>query len=240
MFSLASALSFLADPGAPDPRLPAPPAPDPGARRAWRPGFFPIGLASGRDGVLHLPASLPRDRAVPLLVMLHGGGGEARSAITLLRPHAERLGFAVLAPESRGRGWRLGEAGAAQPDLAFVSAALRRVYGSIPVDPQRVAIAGFSSGGRFGLALTLANGDWLRAGLIFAAGDGLPRVVRRGRPKIVVTHGRIDPGPSFRGAANEIVRPLQAAGYPVSFHPFDGGHEMPPFQIARALDVWLS
>lgn len=231
-------LGLPASPSAADPRLPAPPSVDPARRSAWRPGFFPIGLGLTRDGVLHIPRSASRTAALPMLIMLHGGGGEARSAVTLLRPHAERRGFAVLAPESRIRRWALGPPGAPQPDVAFIAAALRRLYGSIPVDPRRVAIAGFSNGGGFGLGLTLANGDWIRAGLIFAAG-GLPAVVRRGRPRLVVVHGRIDPGPSFTGAANDIVRPLRSQGYAVEFQPFDGGHEMPAGSISRALDVWL-
>jgi len=231
-------LGFLADPGASDPRLPAPEPVDPAQRASWRAGFFPLGLGLVRDGLLHLPRSLPRDRPVPLLMMLHGGGGEARSAITLLRPHAEARGFAVLAPESRERRWMLNPPGAAQPDLAFVISALRRVYGSVPVDPAKVAIAGFSNGAGFGLGLTLANGDWVSAGLAFAPGR-LPRVLRRGRPPLAVVLGRIDPGGSVARTRNEIVRALESAGYPVRFQLFNGGHEMPEAQIRIALDLWL-
>lgn len=240
MLSLASALAMLVEAGAPDPRLPPPDAVAPSSRPAWRPGFFPLGLGrSRRDGVLRLPRSLPRDRPVPLLIMLHGAEGEARSAVTLLRPHAEARGFAVLAPESRGSHWVPNGAGEPQPDVDFVQAALRRLYNSLEIDPRRVAIAGFSNGATFGLALTLANGDWVSAGLVFSAG-GAARVVRRGRPRLAVVHGRLDPGPPFERARDEIARPLREAGYPVSWQPFDGGHHMPPGQIRRALDVWLA
>ncbi len=239
MAGVTMALGLHDDRSAVDPRLPAPPTMEPARRTAWRPGFFPLNLGLFRDGLLHIPRSASRTAPLPLLVMLHGGGGEARSAVTLLRPHAERRGFVVLAPESRERRWIYEPPGGAQPDVDFIASALRRVYGSVAVDRSRVAIAGFSNGAAFGLGLTLANGDWVRAGLAFAAG-GVPRVVRRGRPRLAVSHGRIDPGMAIERTNVDVVRRLSGEGYVVEFQPFNGGHEMPPGAISRALEVWLA
>ncbi len=106
---------------------------------------------------------------MPLLVMLHGSGDDARAAAAGLAPQADARGFLVLAPSSRKSTWDLRHAPACE-DATFIDGALARVFASARVDAARVALMGISDGASFALSLGLANGDLFRDLLIFSAG----------------------------------------------------------------------
>jgi phospholipase/carboxylesterase len=63
------------------------------------------------------------------------------------------------------------------------------------------------------------------------------RAARATRPAVFISHGRRDPRLPFSGSerAQEL---LQRHGFQVGFHPFDGGHEIPP-QVVSALADFL-
>ena len=56
---------------------------------------------------------------------------------------------------------------------------------------------------------------------------------RKERPLAFVSHGRPDRILRFAGAERLVSR-LEESGHDVAFHPFDGGHEIPP-AISQAL-----
>lgn len=62
-----------------------------------------LGLASPRDGLLVVPP--PTGAPLPLIVGLHGAGGDATQTVALFGPVAVAKGFVLLAPDSRGRTW---------------------------------------------------------------------------------------------------------------------------------------
>src|ERR1700712_4768204 len=74
-------------------------SPDPGTR--------PIGLARGRDGLMHVPAPLDPHRPAPLVIMLHGAGASAHDVMPMVTPCADERAVLVLAPDSRGATWDL-------------------------------------------------------------------------------------------------------------------------------------
>src|SRR5690606_13069738 len=88
---------------------PAPlPTPDRGAggsgarRRARVPGggrHEPLGLETGRDGVLYVPDTA--GPGAPLLVFLHGATGTGRKHLRAVVAAADRYGVVVAAPDSR-------------------------------------------------------------------------------------------------------------------------------------------
>jgi hypothetical protein len=57
-------------------------------------GTRPLGLGQDRDGLVHVP---PAYRPVPLLVILHGAGGDARQVLPITALTADGLGILVLA-----------------------------------------------------------------------------------------------------------------------------------------------
>ena len=240
--ALAAALALVAPPaaaGEPDDgadRAPAEPGrltarPQPPDRDGDAPaGTRPLGLGQDRDGLVHVPPTYRPDRPAPLLVILHGAGGDARQVLPMARPAADDLGILVVAPESRGRTWDVIRGGYG-PDVRFLDRALAAVFARYSVDPARVAIAGFSDGASYALSLGLANGDLFGRVLAFSPGF-VAAGPRHGRPRVFVSHGVRDEVLPIDDTSRDLVPGLRRDGYEVEYREFDGGHVVPP-GIAR-------
>lgn len=107
-----------------------------------------------------LPAPVDPKRPLPLVLVLHGGGGHAENAeaMTGFTGLARKEGFIVVYPEGSGRfrhrllTWNAGHCcGYAMErgvdDVAFIAALLDRLQASLPIDPHRVYVTGLSNGG---------------------------------------------------------------------------------------------
>lgn len=199
-------------------------------------GRRPLGLASGRDAILQLPAK-PATGPLPLLVLLHGAGGGAEGILRRLGAVADEAGIAVLAPESRGSTWDAIRDGFGA-DVAFLDRALARAFETVAVDPARVAVGGFSDGATYALSLGLINGDLFRRVLAFSPGFVVGRTPR-GTPRFFVSHGTADPILPIDQCSRVIVPQLQRRGYEVTFREFEGRHEIPA-AIAREGMSWIA
>ena len=204
-------------------------APSPGPFGS--PGTHPLGVAAARDALLHVPATLPPGGAPPLVVSLHGAGGDAEAGLALFRPLAEERGLLVVAPASRGSTWDAVR-GSYGPDAELVDRALKTVFAAFGVPPDRVAVAGFSDGASYALGLGLANGDLLRDVLAFSPGFVPPGAPRSGKPRIFVSHGDADDVLPIGRTSRRIVPALRDDGYDVTYREFAGPHTVPP-EIAR-------
>ncbi len=187
-------------------------------------GLHPIGLGGRRDGLLRVPAADGDGGALPLVVMLHGAGGNAAGTLRLVEDAAP--GALLLVPESRGRTWDV-ILGAYGPDVSFLDAVLRAVFGRHRVDPRRVALAGFSDGASYALSLALGNGDLFTHVLAFSPGFAAPPEPLVGRPRIFVSHGVSDDVLPIGPCSRRLVPRLRAAGYEVRYREFPGGHFVP-------------
>jgi phospholipase/carboxylesterase len=185
-------------------------------------GLHRIGLGEGRDGLLRVPDA-GSDDVLPLIVMLHGAGGHAAGAIRLIE--AAAAGALILVPESRGPTWDV-LLGAYGPDVAFLDAALREVFGRHRVDPRRVALAGFSDGASYALSLALGNGDLFTHVLAFSPGFAAPPAAV-GRPRLFVSHGVADAVLPIGACSRQLVPGLRRLGYEVRYREFTGGHSVP-------------
>ena len=97
---------------------------------------------------------------LPLVLVLHGGGGNAANAeaMTGFTEKARKEGFVVVYPEGSGRfngkllTWNAGHCcGYAMDhrvdDVAFISALIDKLIEDYPVDPKRIYATGMSNGG---------------------------------------------------------------------------------------------
>jgi phospholipase/carboxylesterase len=194
----------------------------------------------GRQGaLLNVPSGYRPGRAAPLVVMLHGAGGNAGHSIGLARDHAERLGFLVLAPKSQGASWDIISARRFGPDVTGLDAALQDVFAAYSVDPGRVAVGGFSDGASYALSLGLINGGLFSGVLAFSPGFISPGP-QQGRPRIFISHGRADPILPIDDTSRKIVPELERVGYRVAFEQFSGGHEVPERIARRFFDAWAA
>jgi len=195
--------------------------------------MVPLGLSPGRDGLLYVPQGVSAERPAPLIVALHGAGGDALNVLGLFTAAAEREGVLVLAPDSRGRTWDV-ILGGYGPDVAFLDRALDDLFGRFTVDPGRIAAAGFSDGASYALSLGLTNGDLFGAVLAFSPGFMAP-ASRTGAPGIFISHGTRDEVLPIERCSRRLAPALRAAGYELDYLEFDGGHVVPPEMTERAL-----
>jgi phospholipase/carboxylesterase len=192
--------------------------------------------AAKRDGRLYVPRDAVRQRPVPLIVLLHGGGGKAedfRSTFAL----ADEFDVVMLALDSRHNTWD-GIDGPFGADVQFLDAALRHTFERVAVDPKRIAIGGLSDGGAYALSLGLVNGDLFTHVVAVAPGFFAPPGPPTGRPRIFVAHGTRDNVYAVAGSRRVIVPRLKSAGYDVTYHEFDGPHWVTEAAARHALE-WL-
>jgi len=169
-------------------------------------------------------------------VLLHGAGSTAQHGIAPLLDHAEDAGLALLAPTSHGRTWDV-LLGGFGPDVAGIDALLGHLFERLEVDPERLAVGGFSDGASYALSLGITNGDLFRHVLAFSPGFAAPGR-RQGQPAIFVSHGVRDPVLPIDRCSRRVVPALRAGGYDVDYREFDGGHELPP-PLARDAVAWM-
>lgn len=201
------------------------------------PGTHPLGLEDVRDALVHVPPSVVQGSVAPLVLSLHGAGGDAEGGIALLRPLAEERGLLLLAPASRASTWDAIRGGYG-PDAALIDRALAAVFTAFTVDPGRVFVAGFSDGATYALGLGLANGGLFRKIVAFSPGFVPPGTPREGKPAVFVSHGKADDVLPIDRTSRRIVPALRDEGYDVTYREFAGPHAVPP-DIARAAVDWL-
>lgn len=215
-------------------RLRARPAPAP--RPFLAPGMHDFGKVHGRKALLYVPSRYQAATLWPFVLSLHGAGGDAEGGFYPLRDLADEAGIVLLSPASEATTWDLLDGGFG-PDVAFIDELLARAFGLVNVDPDRIAIAGFSDGASYALSLGITNGDLFAAIMAFSPGFSAP-ARQAGEPRIFVSHGVRDEILPIGPTSRRIVRRLRLAGDDVRYEEFDGGHNVPA-PIARQAVQWF-
>jgi polyhydroxybutyrate depolymerase len=138
---------------------------DPNPTPITRPGDYHFSFVhdgNAREYLVHVPRSYRPSYATPMLVALHGGGGDADfqaddSKYTLISK-SESAGFIAIFPNGYSRvpggilaTWNAGACcGPAQKnnvdDVGFIREVIRRVERQANIDPRRVFATGMSNG----------------------------------------------------------------------------------------------
>ncbi len=191
------------------------------------------------NGYLYVPTRCRTEDPVPLVLLLHGAGEDARDGLAQLRGQADEAGLILLALSSCGPTWDsiLGR-GRYGPDVTAIDRALEHTFSYYAVDPARVAVGGYSDGASYALSLGIANGDLFSHVLAFSPGFLAP-AGQTGSPRIFVSHGTQDGWLPIDRCSRRIVPQLERAGYEVRYREFEGGHVVPP-GIAREAASWLA
>jgi polyhydroxybutyrate depolymerase len=164
-----------------------------------------------RSYLVDLPPGYDGRRALPLVIVFHGGGGNARQARRQygMAELARREGFIVVHPDGSGRmgrmlTWNAGTCcGYAQAqridEVAFMRAMLDSLQASLRMDPARVYAAGISNGGMMAYLAGCALGGRIAAvGVV--AGELTASDCRPPRPVAVLAiHGTADDHLPFGG-----------------------------------------
>ena len=184
---------------------------------------------------LHVPQKL-REPA-PLLLALHGAGGNGPRTLEYVRDMADGIGAIALAPSSMNATWDLlvGNLGA---DIARIDAQLDLVFDAYAIDGKHICVSGFSDGASYALTLGLANGDLFTHVIAFSPGF-LHATGQVGAPRFFISHGNDDDILPIDRCSRRIVPGLRDAGYDVVYREFDGGHTVPEKIAAEAME-WFA
>jgi len=199
-------------------------------------GVNDLGIGPTRDGVRFVPTTYRPGEALPLLVTLHGAGGNGYGGLQSYLTFAESARVVLVSPDSRNNTWDRAFGGFGV-DTSFLDNALSDTYLRCNIDVTRIAIAGFSDGASYALSLGRTNGDLFSQILAFSPGYMAPNV-SRGRPAVFVAHGTRDTVLPVESTRNTFVPRLQRNGYPVTYREFDGTHQVPSAVAAEAF-AWL-
>jgi predicted esterase len=169
--------------------------------------------------------------------MLHGAGGDAEGGLKPLLHLADAEGLILLAPDSRRQTWDVifGRYG---PDISFIDQALDKTFSRYAVDPEKIAIEGFSDGASYALSVGITNGDLFTHVIAFSPGFIAP-AEQIGKPRLFISHGTRDSVLPINACSRKIVPQVQRAGYDVLYREFDGPHTVPP-EIVRSALTWFT
>ncbi|MHB1133095.1 MAG: alpha/beta hydrolase [Chloroflexota bacterium] len=196
-----------------------------------------LGTGAQPEGVLYVPARYEPGRPAPFALLLHGAGGNGTFGIHPVIEFADAAGLILLAPDSRGRTWDLLLDGYG-PDVALIDRLLAKAFAVYAIDPQRLAVGGFSDGASYALSLGLTNGDLFTHVLAFSPGFMAP-AKQRGAPAIYVSHGTNDEVLPIDKCSRRLVPALRQAGHTVTYQEFPGGHTVPLARAREAVE-WFS
>lgn len=199
-------------------------------------GIHTIPVPESRAALLYIPRAHEHS-LLPLVVSLHGAGGESFHGIDILRSQADRHGFAILAPASRFGSWDV-IAGGYGPDVMALDHSLAFTFDSVALLQDRIAISGFSDGASYALCLGLANGDLFPDIYAFSPGFSSPPALQ-GKPRIFISHGNRDTVLPIDSCSRVLVPKLRRNGYAVDYHEFNGPHTVPENIKEEAVEWWL-
>ncbi|MEZ5937853.1 MAG: PHB depolymerase family esterase [Hyphomonadaceae bacterium] len=197
---------------------------------------------------LYTPSGYRAGERYPLVLLLHGAGGDGRGMVARFRSYADDRGLVLLAPDSKGRSWDLITGARRTPqgfrpgdpgeDVARIDRALAETFATHAIDPERIGVLGISDGASYALTLGAHNTELFSAAMALSPGmvSELPAATGR----IYVAHGRRDRVLDYSVTESAIVPMLREAGFAVTFAPFQGGHEWSKALIDAALDWWLA
>jgi poly(3-hydroxybutyrate) depolymerase len=205
-------------------------------------GIVPETFSDGgtdRRFYLYVPDTAKAEGA-PLLVLLHGSGGEGSWMIRLWQADADAKGIILVAPNSLHEdGWRIGPDGP-----AFVCAMADDVAGRYRADRRRIYLFGQSGGAVFALHLALLESRFFAAAAVHAGAfrddrdfNALPYATRKTPLAIVI--GDRDEYFEMSSVTNT-QHVLERAGFPISVTIVPGMHHYYTAKVAPGVNatVW--
>lgn len=191
---------------------------DPKETRIGAPGTYRFNFVHGglkREYIVYVPANLPRGKPAPMLLALHGGGGDMdfQAENYGLKQKADQAGFIAVFPNGFSRfpggilaTWNAGTCcGKAVEqnvdDVGFLKEVILRVSRQANVNRNRVYATGMSNGGLMSYRLACELPTMIRA-IAPVAGTDNSRACNPSRPVPVIHfHARDDSHVLFNGGS---------------------------------------
>ena len=186
------------------------------------------------DGVerryrVQVPAAAVGRTSVPVVIVLHGGGGSGRQVAdqTGFSELADRAGFLAVYPDGSGRlgtallTWNAGTCcGYARDhdvdDVGFIRALTDVLVSRFGADRRRIYVTGFSNGAMLAYRLGCELADRIAAIAPVSGALDVPSCQPTRPLPVYVVHGDADPIVPYRGGAssNPIASPERAGTHP--------------------------
>lgn len=169
---------------------------------------------------LHFPPGYTQEKAYPLVLALHGGGGggerfDAQTTAGTLTRAADDLGVVLCYPEGLDRTWLDPRPGSEAPHaldpsyhIGYFRALLDHLEGAVRVDPDRIYATGISNGGMMSLMLALAVSDRIAAVAPVTANLREPQIGQRPENpvSVLLINGTADPLVPYDGGDVVVLR----------------------------------
>ncbi|MCS3761828.1 phospholipase [Bradyrhizobium centrosematis] len=190
---------------------------------------------------VYVPEYYTQDRAMPLVMALHGGSGNGRGFLWSWLRDARSLGAILVAPTAIGPTWALMGDDVDTPNLMRILEAVRSRW---TVDASRMLLTGMSDGGTFCYVSGLeAASPFTHLAPVSATFHPLMAemadATRLQRLPIFITHGRLDWMFPVQ-TARQTQAALVAAGADVTYREIDDLSHTYPREINAALMQWLN
>jgi phospholipase/carboxylesterase len=124
-------------------------------------------------------------------------------------------------------------------DLRALDMALQYTFSHCNIDPQHIAICGFSDGASYALSLGISNGHIFTHLMGYSPGMIIQDEPIVGKPKVYISHGTDDQDLPIEVSRELIYPTLIDMGYDVNYYEFRGGHTIPASVIQKSLDWFL-
>lgn len=188
-----------------------------------------------RSYVLHVPPQYDGRKPLPLVIVLHGGGGNAAYAEEMsgFSAKADREGFLVAYPDGNGRlrtrllTWNSGNCcGYARSqnvnDVEFIRAMIANIERDARVDAKRIYATGMSNGGMMSYKLGCELADKLAAIGPVAGALNVEKCAPSQPVSVVAIHGMEDQHVLFEGGeprvqADRTPRVDKSVAYAIEF-----------------------
>ena len=158
---------------------------------------------------VHRPKDFSNKKKYPLVLILHGGGGNALQVAEHCKFNiiADKYGFIAAYPQSINKHWNDGrkvpkhkEQDSKISDVAFIASAVEAIKTKFPVNSNRVYAVGISNGGFMCQRLAVEKADKFAAVASIAA--SLPLCWKNSSPgkiSILLINGTADPLVPYNG-----------------------------------------
>ena len=187
-------------------------------KNSYKPGDYDFSLV--HDGLtrtykVHVPARHDDTTPIPVVIYLHGGGGNARAAyLDGVDKAADKFGFILAVPEGTGKvklgelraswnggKWKGGQCCGSADDVGFISKMLDELKKKFNVDEKRIYATGISNGGLMTNRLACELADKIAA-IATVAPPAVMSNCSPSRPMpVMAIHGTSDPANPFDGSA---------------------------------------
>jgi polyhydroxybutyrate depolymerase len=157
-----------------------------------------------RTALVHVPAARVAAARLPLVIALHGVGGTGPKMETYsgLSAVADRRGFIVAYPNSRGSFWNSTGSPRLSNDVRFIDRLIADLRQTVCVDPARTYVVGVSNGGGMAALAGCELSVEISSFASVAGGYAGQPPCRPSRPESVLEiHGTADQVVPYFGAA---------------------------------------